>query len=620
MCGIVGAKVKKNVVPALVRGLNRLAYRGYDSAGVAVVTDNGLVCVRREGKVSELEKALQARAKPLFGNTGIAHTRWATHGKPSEINAHPHVSNGTIAVVHNGIIENHEELRKKLSAKGYLFLSETDTEVIPHAIYDHLKEHGDFLRAVRETVSELRGAYAVATVLASDPERIIAVRSGSPLVVGIGEGDREGEFFVASDPISLCSFTETFKFLEEGDMVDIHHDSLSIYDKEGKRVHRPTHKIEAVTSAVNRGGYRHYMQKEIHEQPDAIRATLSGKIKDAGKGAEVVEKPFGVRAEKVFDAVRSVHIIACGTSYHSGMVAGYWFESLAHIPCRVEVASEFRYRNPVLHKDTLYVFISQSGETADTLACEREVKRRLPGAHTLAVCNVRESSLVRESEMALMTDAGPEIGVASTKAFTTQMAALMLLVLALGRRNGMEPKLISHIIAELESIPEKIEEALLLDSEIRALAGGFSGKQHALFMGRGLQYPIALEGALKLKEISYIHAEGYPGGELKHGPLALVDPEMSLIALVPNDALLEKNKSNLQEVRARGGKLLIFADKEIAMAPEGGDYIVRLPKVDSALAPMVYTVPLQLLAYHVAVLKGTDVDQPRNLAKSVTVE
>lgn len=617
MCGIFGAKTKKNVVPALIRGLHALEYRGYDSAGVAVITDKGLVCVRHEGKVAELEKELQRREKPLSGTTGIAHTRWATHGKPSEMNSHPHASNATIAVVHNGIIENHEDMRKALVAKGYVFMSETDTEVIPHAIHDHLKDHGDLLRAVQETVAELHGgAYAIAVVSAKHPDRIVVVRSGSPLVVGIGEGDREGDFFVASDPMAFSKLTETFQALEEGDVADIHQDRVSIYDKDGKPVLRPTRKIETLVSTADKGNYRHYMQKEIYEQPDAIRATLLGRIKDA----EIVEKAFGDNAAKVFDAVHSVHIIACGTSYHSGLVAGYWFESLVKIPCRVEVASEFRYREPVLQEDTLYVFISQSGETADTLACEREVRRRLPSAHTLVVCNVRESSLVRESKLALMTNAGAEISVASTKAFTTQMTGLMLLVLALGRRNGMKPQIIAHILKELEQVPAKIEEALLLDADIRALAGEFSNKRHTLFMGRGLQYPIALEGAIKLKEISYIHAEGYPGGELKHGPLALVDTEMPVIVLVPNDTLLEKNKSNMSEVRARGGKLFVFAGREVVMPFGEEDHVMRLPEVESILAPIVYTVPLQLLAYHVALLKGTDVDQPRNLAKSVTVE
>lgn len=616
MCGIVGAKTKKNVIPALIRGLHALEYRGYDSAGVAVVSNQGLVCVRHEGKVVELEKELQRRAKPLFGHTGIAHTRWATHGKPSEMNSHPHASNATIAVVHNGIIENHEEMRKSLIAKGYVFTSETDTEVIPHAIHDHLKSHGNLLKAVQETVAELHGgAYAIAVVSAEHPDRCVLVRSGSPLVIGIGEGDREGEFFWASDPMAFCSFTETFIALEEGDMADIE-DCISIYDKNGKSVTRPTRKIDTLASTSDKGNYRHYMQKEIYEQPDAIRATLLGRVQNE----MVFEKSFGDNAGKVFDAVRSVHIIACGTSYHSGKVAEYWFESLVKIPCRVEVASEFRYREPVLNEHTLYVFISQSGETADTLACEREVRRRLPGAHTLVICNVRESSLVRESKLALLTNAGPEIGVASTKAFTTQMAALMLLVLALGRRNGMTPDAISHVLEELERVPEKIEEALTLDAEIRVLAGGFSNKHHALFMGRGLQHPIALEGALKLKEISYIHAEGYAGGELKHGPLALVDEEMPVIVLVPNDHLVEKNKSNMSEVRARGGKLYVFAGRDVSMSFAKEDRVIYLPEVESILAPIVYTVPLQLFAYHVALLKGTDVDQPRNLAKSVTVE
>jgi glucosamine--fructose-6-phosphate aminotransferase (isomerizing) len=617
MCGIVGGKVKGNVVPILVRGLHRLEYRGYDSAGVAVVSANpGLTCVRNEGKVSELEKALHKRVSPLSGHVGIAHTRWGTHGKASdERNAHPHVSNAEIAVVHNGIIENYEDLREKLVAKGYVFLSETDSEVIPHSIHSHLREHHDLLRAVQETVAELRGAYAIAVVSASNPERIIAVRFGSPLVVGIGDGDREGEFFVASDALSLRPFTENFKYLEDGDVVDMN-DRVSIYDREGQPANRPTQKSEIDASSVDRGDYRHYMQKEIFEQPDALRATLEGRM-DNGLIREGI---FGEKARGVFDAISSVHIIACGTSFHSGMVASYWFESLAGISCRAEVASEFRYRNPVLRKDTLYVFISQSGETADTLACEREVKRRLPGAHTLAICNVPESSLVRESKLTFMTRAGAEIGVASTKAFTTQMAAFGLLVLALGERKGMEKEALFRLASELQGVSNKVEEVLSLDPVIRNLAGELASKQHAIFLGRGAQYPIALEGALKLKEITYIDANGYPSGELKHGTLALVDGDLPIIALLPNDALLEKNLSNLKEVRARGGKPIIFAGKDVKITEEEGDIIVRLPEIESVFAPILYTVPLQLLAYHTAVLRGTNVDQPRNLAKSVTVE
>lgn len=617
MCGIVGGVVKTNVVPVLTRGLRRLEYRGYDSAGVAVVSTNpGLTCVRQKGKVSELEKALHGRVRPLSGRVGIAHTRWATHGKPSEDNAHPHVSNAEIAVVHNGIIENHEELREKLLGQGYVFLSETDSEVIPHAIHSHLRTHNDLLRAVQETVGELRGAYAIAVVSASNPDRIIAVRFGSPLVVGIGDGDREGEFFVASDALSLRPFTENFKYLEDGDVVDMNNDRVSIYDREGKAASRPTLKSEIDASSVDRGDYRHYMQKEIFEQPDALRATLKGRVDDG----LIREGIFGEKARGVFDAVSSVHIIACGTSFHSGMVASYWFESLVGIPCRVEVASEFRYRNPVLGKDTLYIFISQSGETADTLACEREVKRRLPGAHTLAICNVPESSLVRESKLVFMTRAGAEIGVASTKAFTTQMAAFGLLVLALGKSKGMDEETLSRLASELQRVPAKVEEALSLDPVIRNLAGELASKQHAIFLGRGSQYPIALEGALKLKEITYIDANGYPSGELKHGTLALVDVDLPIIALLPNDALLEKNLSNLKEVRARGGKPIIFAGKDVKITEEEGDIIIRLPEIESVFAPILYTIPLQLLAYHTAVLRGTNVDQPRNLAKSVTVE
>ncbi len=619
MCGIIGAITEKNVVPVLIRGLHRLEYRGYDSAGVAVASKNlGLVCVKQQGKVSVLEQEIGGHARPLFGNVGIAHTRWATHGKPSQMNAHPHASNSVIAVVHNGIIENHEDLRARLVEKKYVFISETDTEVIPHAIHDHLKEHGDLLRAVQETVAELRGSYALAIVSADEPERIIAVRFGSPLVVGIGEGDHEREFFVASDALPLRAVTENFIYLEDGDIVDMSKSiGIAIYDKEGKPILRPAQKSEIDGSMVDKGDYRHYMQKEIFEQPEALRATLDGRI---GKEGSVSAKIFGEKAEGVFDSVSSAHIIACGTSYHAGLVAAYWLESLVGVKSSVEVASEFRYRNPVLCKDTLYIFISQSGETADTLACEREVKRRLPGAHTLAICNVPESSLVRESKLVFMTRAGAEIGVASTKAFTTQLAALGLFTLVFGERKGIDPSILSRFAFELQAMPGKVEEALLLDSAIRELAGELANKQHAVFLGRGVHYPIALEGALKLKEITYIDANGYPSGELKHGTLALVDGDMPIIALLPNDHLLEKNLSNLKEVRARGGKPIIFAGNNIPMTEEEGDRVIRVPETESVFSPILYTIPLQLLAYHAAVLRGTNVDQPRNLAKSVTVE
>lgn len=618
MCGIVGKTGESNVVPVLFEGLKRLSYRGNESAGIAIVRDGALVCVKEKGNVSVLRTEVEKWAVPLQGTVGIAHTRWATHGKPSVKNAHPHVSCATIAVVHNGTIENYEEIRDRLVEKKYTMVSDTDSEVIAHLIHWYWREHGDLLRAVRETVAELRGAYAILVVSAADPGRIIGVRFGSPLVVGIGEGDREGEFFVASEVTALCAFTQTFKFLDEGDMVDINVNSLSLYDKNGELVDRPSKKVDISVKDIGKSGYSHYMEKEIHEQPAAIRATLDRRIKNGS----VVEESFGENAGQVFNTISSVHIIACGTSYHAGMVAKYWFESLAKISCSVEVASEFRYREPVLKENTLYLTISQSGETADTRASLQEIKKRLSNAHTLVICNVPESSLVLESELALLTRAGPEIGVASTKAFTTQLTALMLLVLALGRRNGMKPELVSSIIGELERLPDKIEEVLLLEPAIHLMARSLfkEKREHVVFLGRGTHYPVALEGALKLKEITYIDANGYPSGELKHGPLALVDAEIPVIILVPNDHLVGKNKLSIEEVRARDGQLFVFADKEAPVTFEKNDQRVVLSGNYGVLAPIVYTVPLQLLAYHVAVLKGTDVDQPRNLAKSVTVE
>lgn len=610
MCGIIGAAAERDVTQILLEGLKRLEYRGYDSAGVVIIEDNqALHRVRTPGKVRELADLVERTH--LHGKTGIAHTRWATHGQPSEANAHPHICRNTVALVHNGIIENFEELRVQQTAQGFEFTSQTDSEVIVHQIYSHLQHTGDLLSAVQAAVKDLKGAYAIGIISSKEPERIVAARKGSPLVIGVGIG----EHFIASDTMALLPVTQRFIFLQDGDIADISKDRILIYDAQGQQVERPIRESELTADAVERGPYRHYMLKEIFEQPRALAETLEGRIADF----RVLEESFGPTAKAVFDKIKSVHILACGTSYHAGMVAKYWFESLAGIPCNVEVASEFRYRQPVVHADSLVVTISQSGETADTLAALQEAKDR-GFTHSLAICNVPESALVRHSELVLMTRAGPEIGVASTKAFTTQLTALMLLVVVLGRRQKMSLETEKEIVTQLMSLPAKIDRALALNDKINVLAERFANKHHALFLGRGTQYPVAMEGALKLKEISYIHAEAYPAGELKHGPLALVDDDMPVIAVAPNNQLLEKLKSNLQEVRARGGELYVFADEDSHVT--GGQNIEVIPvvAVDDLIAPIVYTVPLQLLAYHVAVLKGTDVDQPRNLAKAVTVE
>jgi glucosamine--fructose-6-phosphate aminotransferase (isomerizing) len=611
MCGIVGAVAERDVVAILLEGLRRLEYRGYDSAGIAVVDHDR--CLRRAripGKVRELDAELGR--SPLEGRVGIAHTRWATHGVPSQRNAHPHVCRNSVAVVHNGIIENHETLRNRQAEQGFEFTSDTDTEVVAHQIFHHLEKGATGLvDAVSRAVKDLRGAYALGVIANGSPDLLVAARRGSPLVIGIGIG----EHFIASDVAALLPVTQRFIFLEDGDIAELRRDSLKIFDAEGCEVQRPIKQSELGADATERGVYRHYMQKEIFEQPQALCETLEGRLLSGG----VPDQAFGPRAAEIFDRVKAVHIIACGTSYHAGLTARYWLESLAGIPCRVEVASEFRYRRPVVLPDSLVVTISQSGETADTLAALREAMRRGFG-HSLAICNVPESSLVRESELVLMTRAGPEIGVASTKAFTTQLAALMLLVIVLGRRHGMDRQRIAELVAQLEALPGLVEKILALDPAIEALAERFADKRHALFLGRGVEYPVAMEGALKLKEISYIHAEAYPAGELKHGPLALVDADMPVVAVAPNDELLEKLKSNLEEVRARGGELFVFADREVVDHHAGHGEVIAVPVVSGALAPIAYTVPLQLLAYHVAVLKGTDVDQPRNLAKSVTVE
>jgi glucosamine--fructose-6-phosphate aminotransferase (isomerizing) len=610
MCGIVGAVSRRVVTPILLEGLRRLEYRGYDSAGVAVLDESDqLIRVRRKGKIRELEAALNDT--PANGLIGIAHTRWATHGVPSERNAHPHLCRESIAVVHNGIIENHEALRTQLEAKGYIFESETDTETIVHQIHDFMTSGRTLLDAVRQTCEILEGAYAIGVISTSDPHILVTARQGSPLVIGLGEGEN----LIASDIFALVGETQRFVFLEDGDIAELSVDSVKIYDESRQLVDRPVHITGIAADAAGRGEYRHYMQKEIHEQPHAIAKTLEGRI----SSGQVLDAAFGPYAAKAFDSIRALQIVACGTSFHAGMVARYWMEDIAGLPCNVEVASEFRYRHHVVAPGTLFVTISQSGETADTLAALKEAKK-LGYAHTLAICNVPESSIVRGSESSLMTRAGREVGVASTKAFTTQLVALLLMVLALGRRQGLTKKREAEIVAELESLPQQVEHALQLESEIQSWAELFGDKHHALYLGRGPQYPVAMEGALKLKEISYIHAEAYPSGELKHGPLALIDDQMPVVAVAPNDELLEKLKSNLQEVHARGGQLYVFADDRVAMDSVPGVNLLRVAETDEVVAPIVFTIPLQLLAYHVALIKGTDVDQPRNLAKSVTVE
>ncbi len=609
MCGIVGGIAQRNVVPILLEGLKRLEYRGYDSAGLAVINNQKIYRKRELGKVKDLELLLAA--DPISGNIGIAHTRWATHGKPSTANAHPHICRNKVAIVHNGIIENHEHLRKVQQKNGYEFTSETDTEVIAHEIHCAMESTDGLLNAVKKAVKNLEGAYALGIMSIDDPDTLIACRKGSPLVIGIGFG----EYFIASDVAALLPVTQRFIFLEEGDIAKITIDELLIYDAQDQPVKRPVKQSQLTADSVDKGTYRHYMLKEIYEQPLAISQTLEGRFINN----RLQENAFGHNAAEVFDNIKSIQILACGTSYHAGLVARYWFEKLARIPCNIEVASEFRYRNPVLAADTLIVTISQSGETADTLAALLEAKK-LGARYSLAICNVPESSLVRESDLVLMTRAGPEIGVASTKAFTTQLATLMLLVIAVGRRFHLTEIVEQKITSELFSLPGKIEQVLQLDDEIKALAEQFAEKQHALFLGRGTHYPIAMEGALKLKEISYIHAEAYPAGELKHGPLALIDADMPVVTVAPNNSLLEKLKSNIQEVSARGGQLIVFMDETLAAANDDNVKIVKVPQVDNETSPIVYTIPLQLLAYHVAVLKGTDVDQPRNLAKSVTVE
>ena len=610
MCGIVAASAQRDVSDILISGLRALEYRGYDSAGIALYNDGALKRVRTAGKVRDLEALLETT--PVHGNFGIAHTRWATHGAPVDKNAHPHVSGDEVALVHNGIIENHDELRRELLEAGYRFDSETDTEVMVHMIHLLMKQGNDLFGAVQKLAKRLRGTFAITVVATAEPGVIVGARKGNPLVVGVGFD----EHFLASDIHPLLPVTNRFVYLEEGDVVRIDTEGYEIRDRNGNRAERPVKEADLTADATRRGKYRHFMQKEIFEQPQAVAATLEGRIGED----HVLPNIFGVGADDVLKKVRNVHIVACGTSYHAGLVARYQLEQLAGIPCSAEVASEYRYRNPVVPENTLFVAISQSGETADTLAALRHAKASGYLA-TLVICNVPESSIVREADFVLMTHAGPEIGVASTKAFTTQLTALQLLVLELAQFSGVDPQQIAAWVAELHGLPGLIEKALELDERIEQLAERFVEKHHALFLGRGSHYPIAMEGALKLKEVSYIHAEAYPAGELKHGPLALVDHDMPVVAVAPNNQLLEKLISNIEEVRARGGEMFVIADARAgASLSERHGEILEVDTGGALLAPVVLTVPLQMLAYHVAVLRGTDVDQPRNLAKSVTVE
>jgi len=610
MCGIVGAVAQRDVVDILVEGLRRLEYRGYDSAGVAIVDDNNNINrIRRLGKVQELADAVHLT--PLSGGTGIAHTRWATHGAPSEINAHPHVSSDNIAVVHNGIIENHKDLRTKLTALGYVFVSETDTEVIAHLVHHELKTAESLCAAVQKTVKQLEGAYGTVVLDTNDKDRVVVARSGSPLVIGYGVGEN----FIASDMMALLPVTRKFAFLEEGDVAEITRFDVNIFDLQGNPVVREAKESEVSHDAGDKGEYRHYMLKETYEQPTAIRNTLEGRFTENS----IKTDAFGKNADEIFKKIEHVQIIACGTSYHSGMVARYWLESLAGVSCNIEIASEFRYRKSHVPKNALLVTISQSGETADTLAALRLAKE-IGYTSSLSICNVPGSSLVRESDLAFMTKAGVEIGVASTKAFTTQLVGLLMMTIAIGSHHGMTLETQAKITRSLQTLPNKLEEVLALASSIEDLAEDFADKHHSLFLGRGDQYPIAMEGALKLKEISYIHAEAYAAGELKHGPLALIDADMPVIVVAPKNDLIEKLKSNVEEVRARGGLMYVFADIDAHFASDETMKVINVPHCEDIVAPIVYTLPLQLLSYYVAIIKGTDVDQPRNLAKSVTVE
>ncbi len=610
MCGIVGAAAERNVVGILLEGLQRLEYRGYDSAGLTVLNaEQDLKRYRAVGKVQALKDT--CRAESPKGSIGIAHTRWATHGKPTQINAHPHVSSDTVSLVHNGIIENHEALRQELTAQGYRFESETDTEVMAHLIHHLVAGCGDFRQGVTEALTRLEGAYAIAVQHRDFPDRLIGARQGSPLVVGLGIGEN----FIASDPQALRPVTDRFIYLEEGELVELTQSEVSIFGGREDSVASRAVTLDSRDDAADKGTFRHFMLKEIYEQPNAIRNTLQGRI---GKNS-ILSQAFGVEAGLLFEQTQAVQIVACGTSYYSALVAKYWVEALTGLICQVEIASEWRYRTVAVAPNTLFLTISQSGETADTLAALRQSKS-LGYLGSLCICNVPNSSLVRESDLCLMTEAGTEIGVASTKAFTTQLADLLMFAMALGKYHGLTPERESELVQALHDLPTRLEETLEVDRQVKAWAEQFITKDHALFLGRGLHYPIAMEGALKLKEISYIHAEGYPAGELKHGPLALVDEQMPVVCVAPTDELLEKVKSNLQEVAARGGSLYVFTDHQADFSDLSETQVIILPTVHPMLAPIAFVLPLQLLSYHVAVLRGTDVDQPRNLAKSVTVE
>lgn len=614
MCGIVGAVAERNITNILLEGLKRLEYRGYDSAGLTVIRDGEFHRERQVGKVQALVDAVAVNPEFFDGHIGIAHTRWATHGEPAQRNAHPHVS-GKISVVHNGIVENYAELKEALIAKGYVFTSQTDTEVVAHLINDIYKETPNLLEAVRTVIPLLHGAFALGVVHVDCPEELITVRLGSPLVIGVGIGEN----FIASDQLALLPVTNRFMYLEEGDIARLTRNSIQVYAN-GIEVSRQIHEIDAAQYNADKGEFKHYMLKEIYEQPDAVRRTIEMAV-DKGQTSGLRED-FLQRHEAQLLGIKHVQVIACGTSYHSGLVAKYWFESLIRVPCSVEVASEFRYRNPVVIDNSLVICISQSGETADTLSALRDIQKQMPpGLVSLALCNVPTSSLVRETDIFLPTLAGPEIGVASTKAFTTQLAALMLLVLKVGiTQQRMTDESLSTLLGELQQLPGQLHASLRLDAPIKDMSEHFEYKKSCLFLGRGLQFPIALEGALKLKEISYIHAEGYAAGELKHGPLALVDKDMPIVVLAPKDSMFEKLKANMQEVHARHGELFVFASESSQMVAEDRLHVVYVPDVCETLAPIVYSVPVQLLSYHVAVMRGTDVDQPRNLAKSVTVE
>ena len=610
MCGIIGVASEERIAEKLINGLLRQEYRGYDSSGLAVFgkDSNQVQIVKRAGKVSELQNAIQEM--PMTGDTGIAHTRWATHGIPTEANAHPHHSRGEVYVVHNGIIENHQELRTTLKALDYEFESETDTEVIAHLIHAKLSNSGSLAGAVKEAVKDLEGAYALGVIYIKEPQVVVAARKGSPLVLGLGEREN----LMASDQLAIAEYAEKFIFLEEGDLAEITPKKATLWDVNDQEVKRPVVVEKTLGETIDKGEYRHFMLKEIFEQPSKIKGLLDSQLTESGVQAEI----FGPTAPEVFEKVEAIQIVACGTSYHAGLVAKHWFEGLAGLPCGVEVASEFRYRNKVVAPNTLFVSISQSGETADTLACLRFSKDAGYLAR-LGICNVPTSSLSRESDLVFLTKAGPEIGVASTKAFTTQLVGLLMLTLVLGRNHGLSATAERRINESLRTLPDSLDAVMKLEPLIIKMAEAFDQKEHALFLGRGIHYPIAMEGALKLKEISYIHAEAYPAGELKHGPLALIDSEMPVIAVAPNDDLLEKVKSNLQEVKARGGELYVFGHSHESHEDTVTQFI-ELPEIPELIAPIIYTIPLQLLSYHVAILKGTDIDQPRNLAKSVTVE